>query len=63
MSGGQVKNSVQDYLTIYFGQVNWQQDKYKFDLTCPRDKWKFKDFFTPDVYVELKHYIYLVEET
>ena len=27
MSGGQVKNSVQVYLTIYFGQVNWLQDK------------------------------------
>ena len=24
---GQVKNSVQVYLTIYFGQVIWQQDK------------------------------------
>ena len=27
MSGGQVKNSVQVYLKIYFGQVIWQQDK------------------------------------
>ena len=27
MSGGQVKHSVQVYLTIYIGQVNWLQDK------------------------------------
>ena len=26
-AGGQVKNSVQVYLTIYFRQVIWQQDK------------------------------------
>ena len=38
MSGGQVKNSVQVYLTIYFGQVNYLQDKLNFDLSCPGDK-------------------------
>ena len=27
MCGGQVKNSMQVYLTIYFRQVIWQQDK------------------------------------
>ena len=47
MSDGQVKNSVQVYLTIYIGQVIWQQDKWKFDLTWPGDKWKILDFFTP----------------
>ena len=47
MSGGHVRNSVQVYLTIYFGRVIWQQDKKKFDFTCPEDKWKFWDFFTP----------------
>ena len=54
MSGGQVKNSVQVYLTIYFGQVIWQQDKQKFDFTCPGDKWNFEDFFTPGYNVK-KH--------
>ena len=36
MSGGQVKNPVQIYFSLYFGQVIWQQDKLQFyDLLTP----------------------------